>query len=139
MTTTSALFPALGAGDTVVAIVMSSVGVWIFHLLISRGVKEAAVINRIVTVAKVVPILVFIVLAVILFNGDYFADNLWGGEDKTFSAIFEQAKGTMLITVFVCSSVSKAPASTLATLRSARTSDGPPSSDSSACSGFSRW
>ena len=101
MTTTSALFPALGAGDTVVAIVLSSVGVWIFHLLISRGVKEAAVINRIVTVAKVVPILVFIVLAVILFNGDYFADNLWGGEDKTFSAIFEQAKGTMLITVFV--------------------------------------
>ena len=101
MTTTSALFPALGAGDTVVAIVLSSVGVWIFQLLISRGVEEAAVVNRIVTVAKVVPILVFIVLAVILFNGDYFVDNLWGGEDKTFSAIFEQAKGTMLITVFV--------------------------------------
>lgn len=99
--TSSALFPALGAGDTVLAVVISSVGVWVFHLLILQGVKEAATINRIVTIAKVVPILVFIVLAIVLFDAGYFADNLWGGDDRSLSAIFEQAKGTMLITVFV--------------------------------------
>ena len=32
MTTTSALFPALGAGDTVLAVVVSSIGVWLFRL-----------------------------------------------------------------------------------------------------------
>jgi arginine:ornithine antiporter/lysine permease len=101
MTTTSALFPALGAGDTVLAVVVSSVGVWLFVYLIMRGVKEAAVINRIATVAKVVPILVFIVIAAIAFKADMFADNFWGGGDRTFSSVFEQAKGTMLITVFV--------------------------------------
>ena len=82
MTTTSALFPALGAGDTVLAVIVSSVGVWLFVYLILRGVKEAAIINRIATVAKVVPILVFIVIAAIAFKGDVFADNFWGGDDR---------------------------------------------------------
>ena len=38
------------------------VGLWVFFLLIRRGIKEAAAINRIVTVAKLVPIIVFILL-----------------------------------------------------------------------------
>lgn len=101
MTTTSALFPALGAGDTVVAVVASSVGVWLFVYLIMRGVKEAAVINRIATIAKVVPILTFIVIAIVAFQADVFTANFWGGDDRSASSVFEQAKGTMLITVFV--------------------------------------
>ena len=48
-----------------------------------------------------VPILVFIVIAVIAFKGGVFADNFWGGDDRSWSSIFEQANGTMLITVFV--------------------------------------
>jgi arginine:ornithine antiporter / lysine permease len=99
--TMSALFPALGAGDTVVAVIVSSVGVWLFFYLVQRGVKEAAVINRIATVAKVVPILVFIVIAIIAFKGHIFADNFWGGDARTASSIWNQATGTMLITVFV--------------------------------------
>lgn len=102
MATTSALFPALGAGDTVLAVIVSSIGVWLFFYLILRGVKEAAIINRIATIAKVIPILVFIVIAVIAFKADVFASNFWGGDGEySLSSLFEQAKGTMLITVFV--------------------------------------
>ena len=84
MTTTSALFPALGAGDTVLAVICSSIGVWLFFYLILRGVREAAIINRIATIAKVVPILVFIVIVLIAFKADYFADNFWGGDERSF-------------------------------------------------------
>ncbi len=80
MATTSALFPALGAGDTVLAVICSSIGVWLFFYLIMRGVKEAAIINRIATFAKIVPILVFIVIALIAFKADVFAGNFWGGD-----------------------------------------------------------
>src|SRR3954471_11498191 len=52
MSTLGALVPALGDGDTVLALVVSTVCVWVFYLLIRRGVKEAAAINRIVTIAK---------------------------------------------------------------------------------------
>ena len=98
--TMSAVFPELGAGtpcsrwssrDRRVALRLPG----------PAWVKDAAVINYIVTVAKVVPILVFIVIAIIAFKADVFADNFWGGDDQSFSSIWEQATGTMLITVFV--------------------------------------
>ncbi|MET7982702.1 MULTISPECIES: basic amino acid/polyamine antiporter [unclassified Streptomyces] len=99
MSTIGAIAPALGDGDTVLAVVLSSVCLWAFFLLIRRGVKEAAAINRIVTVAKVVPILVFVVLALFYLKPHVFAEN-WAGADYAGS-LFEQVKGTMLATVFV--------------------------------------
>ena len=78
--TMSAVVPGFGAGDTVLAVIVSAIGVWLFVFLVMRGVKDAAVINYIVTIAKVVPILVFIVIAVIAFKADVFTDNFWGGE-----------------------------------------------------------
>ncbi|GGY70026.1 basic amino acid/polyamine antiporter [Streptomyces omiyaensis] len=99
MSTIGAVAPSLGDGDTALAIVLSSVGLWGFFLLIRRGVKEAAAINRIVTVAKIVPILVFVLLAVFCFEPAVFADN-FGGADYAGS-LFDQVRGTMLATVFV--------------------------------------
>src|SRR5215218_4873671 len=100
--TMSAVVPAFGAGDTVLAVVVSAIGVWLFASLVMRGVKDAAVINYIVTIAKVVPILMFIVIAAIAFKADVFTDNFWGdAEGYSLSAIWDQATGTMLITVFV--------------------------------------
>lgn len=101
MTTLGAAFPALGAGDTVLAAALSSVGVWVFHVLIARGVKDAAVINRIVTIAKVIPILLFIMILAVAFDAGVFVDNFWGGEDLTAGALFGQVRATMIITVFV--------------------------------------
>ncbi|WP_274578583.1 basic amino acid/polyamine antiporter [Streptomyces sp. AC1-42W] len=99
MSTIGTIWPALGDGDTVLAAALSSVGLWSFFLLIRRGVKEAAAINRVVTVAKVVPILVFVVLALFCLDPEVFAEN-WGGADYAGS-LFDQIRGTMLATVFV--------------------------------------
>ncbi|MFJ9722725.1 basic amino acid/polyamine antiporter [Streptomyces sp. NPDC101209] len=99
MSTIGAIAPALGDGDTVLAVVLSSVGLWLFFALISRGVKEAAAINRIVTVAKVVPILVFVILALFYLKPAVFADNFAGADYA--GSLFDQVRGTMLATVFV--------------------------------------
>ncbi|MER5309354.1 basic amino acid/polyamine antiporter [Streptomyces sp. NPDC002773] len=99
MSTIGAVAPALGDGDTALSIILSSAGLWAFFLLVRRGVKEAAAINRIVTVAKVVPIIVFVILALFCFKPSVFADN-FGGEDYAGS-LFNQVRGTMLATVFV--------------------------------------
>ncbi|WP_037911949.1 basic amino acid/polyamine antiporter [Actinacidiphila yeochonensis] len=99
MSTIGAVAPALGDGDTVLALVLSSVGLWCFFLLIRRGVKDAAVINRIVTVAKLLPILVFIVLALFYLDPTVFADNFHGAPYS--GGLFTQIRGTMLVTVFV--------------------------------------
>lgn len=99
--TLGAAFPALGEGNTLIAVAISSVGVWAFHFLILRGVKEAAGINTIVTIAKIIPLLVFLVIVAVAFKADVFRGNLWGGDDRGASAVFNQVKATMLVTVFV--------------------------------------
>ena len=78
---------------------MASIGIWLFHFLILRGVQQAAAINKIVTIAKVIPIMVFIVILIFAFKIDLFSFNLYGG-DLT-NGLFEQVKATMLVTVFV--------------------------------------
>src|SRR5215213_715722 len=57
MSTAGAIAPWLGEGDTLAAVGLSTIGSWLFAAMILRGVREAATINKIVTVAKVIPIL----------------------------------------------------------------------------------
>lgn len=59
--TLGVVFPIFGDGNTIAAVAASSVGIWAFHFMVLRGVKEAAAINKIVTVAKLIPLIVFLV------------------------------------------------------------------------------
>jgi arginine:ornithine antiporter / lysine permease len=97
--TLGAFFPVFGDGNTVTAIIVASAGIWLFHFMILKGVQQAAFINMVVTVAKIIPILVFIVILIFAFKMDLFSANLYGG-DLTGS-VFEQVRSTMLVTVFV--------------------------------------
>ncbi|MGN9788531.1 basic amino acid/polyamine antiporter [Nonomuraea sp. ZG12] len=93
--------PAFGEGATIVAVVVSTVGVWGFHFMILRGVREAARINQIVTIAKLLPILLFVVIVAVALRGEVFGANLWGGAGHSAGALFDQIRATMLVTVFV--------------------------------------
>lgn len=99
--TLGVVVPGFGEGNTLIAVAVSAVGVWAFHYMILRGIKEAAAINRIVTIAKLVPILVFVVVLAVALRADVFTANLWGGEEATYGGLFEQVRATMLVTVFV--------------------------------------
>jgi arginine:ornithine antiporter/lysine permease len=90
-----------GDGATVLALGLSSAGVWFFHYLIARGVRDAAVINRIVTVFKILPILVFIVVLFVNFDAGVFADNWTASAYGDLGNLNEQVRNTMLITTFV--------------------------------------
>ncbi len=99
--TLGAFFPVFGDGNTVIAIVVASIGIWLFHFMILRGVQQAATINTVVTVAKIVPIVTFIILLAVAFKADLFSANFWGGEGMPYTGLLEQVSATMLVTVFV--------------------------------------
>ncbi|MFO7643674.1 MAG: basic amino acid/polyamine antiporter [Desulfosarcina sp.] len=99
--TLSIFFPAFGAGNTVIAVAVSSVMIWSFYFMVLRGVKEAAAINKIVTIAKILPLIFFIIVVIIAFKVDVFMANFWGSENVTAGDIYEQVKATMMVTVFV--------------------------------------
>jgi arginine:ornithine antiporter/lysine permease len=99
--TLGAFFPVFGDGNTVTAIIVASIGIWAFHFMILRGVQQAAFINQIVTIAKIVPILVFILILIFAFKYDLFSANFFGGKGYESTTLFEQVRATMLVTVFV--------------------------------------
>lgn len=96
--TVGAFFPALGHGDTLLAVGISTIGIWLFHYLIARGVRDAAVINRIVTIFKILPILTFIVVLLFAFDPHVFAQNFYSYDLGTMT---QQVRNTMIITTFV--------------------------------------
>lgn len=99
--TLSAVFPAFGDGNTVIAVAISSAMIWVFHFMVLRGVKEAASVNKIVTIAKLLPLLFFVVVVMFAFQLDVFKANFWGTENVTAGDIYQQVKATMMVTVFV--------------------------------------
>ncbi|MEP9364232.1 basic amino acid/polyamine antiporter [Nocardioides sp. CN2-186] len=99
--TIGAFWDGLGDGDTVLAVAIGSAGVWIFHTLIARGVRDAAVINQIVTIFKIIPILLFIVVLFVNFDAGVFSDNWTATGYGELGDLNEQIRNTMLITTFV--------------------------------------
>ncbi len=71
------------------------------HLLILRGVKEAAALNTIATFAKIIPIVLFLFVVGAGFKADIFALNFWGSAQPSISDVASQVRNTMLVTVFV--------------------------------------
>lgn len=94
-------YDIFGSGNTPTAVLISSVFLWGFHFLILRGVKEAAGLNTIVTVAKLAPIFLFIAMIIWGFNKDVFSVNFYGGDSPDSGNILTQVRQTMLVTVFV--------------------------------------
>jgi arginine:ornithine antiporter/lysine permease len=96
--TLGGFFPVFGDGSTVAAIVAASIGIWAFHFLILRGVPQAALINKVATVAKVLPIIAFILILLLLFDVSTFRDNVAKG--MAGPDLATQVRSTMLITLY---------------------------------------
>ncbi len=94
-------FPVFGEGNTLPAIVCASVLLWLLHFLVLRGIKEAAFINTITTIAKMVPLALFIVIAAIAFKMDVFTSDFWGAGNSELGSVMDQVRNMMLVTVWV--------------------------------------
>jgi arginine:ornithine antiporter / lysine permease len=92
-------FPILDEGNTPTAILCASIILWTMHGFILHGIKGAALLNAIITLAKIIPLLLFIVLTLLAFQLNTFKINFWGPPE--LGSFIEQVKNTMLVTVWV--------------------------------------
>lgn len=92
-------YPAFGEGNTLPAVVGASLVVWGVHALVLRGIQGAAVLNAVVTLAKVVPLILFIALVAMAFQVTTFRLDVWG--DAKLGSVLDQVRSTMLVTVWV--------------------------------------
>ena len=102
MASIGVFLPGFGAGNTALAIGVASVIMWLFHMLILRGVREAAIVNALITIGKVLPLIVFVVIGLLAFKLDVFTHDFWGSEYGFGSGeVLSQIKSMMLVTVWV--------------------------------------
>ncbi|MGG7674715.1 arginine-ornithine antiporter [Pseudomonas sp. WC2] len=94
-------FPVFGEGNTVAAVIGASVLLWAVHFLVLRGIKEAAFINLVTTVAKVVPLVLFVLIAIFAFKLDIFTADIWGVKNPDLGSVMNQVRNMMLVTVWV--------------------------------------
>ena len=96
-------FKIFGNGQNLASIIGASIVLWGGHFLILKGVKSASLMNAVVTMAKIIPIIFFIVAAFIAFKLNIFTSDIWGTASKGFelSGVLTQVKSTMLTTVWV--------------------------------------
>lgn len=76
--TLSSLVPAFGAGNTWPAFFAASVIVWTIFLLGTRGIKKVAILNVVGTIAKFIPIAIFIIAMIVVFQPALFVADFWG-------------------------------------------------------------
>ncbi|WP_158801524.1 arginine-ornithine antiporter [Acidisoma sp. L85] len=97
----SFFYPAFGNGNTWQAVLGASVALWVIHALILSGVRQAALVNLVTTIAKIAPIVLFIVLAIAAFHTNIFALDFSGAATKGLGSVLTQVKSTMLVTLWV--------------------------------------
>ncbi len=92
-----------GQGNTLASFIGSSIIVWLVHILIANGVKEAASVNLIATFVKVFPLILFIGLAIWYFSPATFSQDIKARALN--NSVSDQVKNTMLITLWVFTGV----------------------------------
>ncbi|MCZ4294046.1 basic amino acid/polyamine antiporter [Vibrio sinaloensis] len=90
-----------GQGNTVISIIGASCLLWMVHALVLRGVQTAALINMVTTYAKLVPLMAFIVCAMLAFSWNTFTLDFTGVHFGEEHSLWSQVKSTMLVTVWV--------------------------------------
>lgn len=98
----SYFFPVFGTeGNSWQGILGASILLWVVHAIVLMGVRQAAVINTITTIAKLAPILIFIIAVVLAFRLPTFSIDFWGSGTLSLGSVMAQVKSTMLVTLWV--------------------------------------
>ncbi|MDO4184727.1 MAG: amino acid permease [Rhodospirillales bacterium] len=92
--------PHFAGGNNLPSIIGGSVLIWGFNFLVLRGMKQASLINTIGTIAKILPLILYIIITIFVFHLDRFDLNFWGENTKSLGGLSAQIRSTMLVTLW---------------------------------------
>ncbi|MHC5226042.1 basic amino acid/polyamine antiporter [Ignatzschineria sp. LJL83] len=82
-------------GNNIASIIGASILIWGFNILVQSGTKVAGLLNFIGTIAKLIPLCIFVIIVVYFFESAQFNDNFWGTtplptETETSNSLYHQ-------------------------------------------------
>lgn len=93
-------FPIFISGNNWQSIFGGSILIWGMNIIVRRGVSGAAVLNVVSTIAKLVPLFIFVIVLLFVFNWDKLSFDIWGNGNATLGSLPKQIKSTMLVTLW---------------------------------------
>ncbi|MBO5761176.1 MAG: amino acid permease [Lentisphaeria bacterium] len=93
-------------GNNFLSIICGSLVIWLMNYIVLKGVHQAAFLNILGTIAKLVPIVLFILIMLFVFQWKTFSFDVLGHEVdpakgiKDLGGLLTQLKGTMLVTLW---------------------------------------
>ncbi len=99
--------PHFQGGNTLLSVIGGSIIIWVMYFIVMAGVKQAAFLNNIGVIGKLIPLAIFILILLFRFDFSVFFTDFWGKDvipslmDKDLGGVFPQIKSTMLVTLWV--------------------------------------
>ena len=91
-------------GNNLNSIICGSVLIWLYNFLVLAGVRQAGAINTVGTIAKLVPLVLFIIIMGFVFKFSQFSFDVWGvaadGPNKALGSLSSQVTAPMLVTLW---------------------------------------
>lgn len=90
-------------GQNLTSVIVASIFTWSCVFLILKGIKMASFVNTIITVAKMIPIGLFIVIMMMAFKWNVFTQNFWATPTGGFNWYLVATQvGSTLAVIFWC-------------------------------------
>lgn len=91
-------------GNNLASIIGASILIWGFHVLVLRGTRLAGRLNVMGTVAKLVPLVVFVATVVYFLNYSILSHDIWGDQpsesNKPLGSVFSQVLTPLFVALW---------------------------------------
>lgn len=95
----SFFFPIFSGNNNIYVLVGASVILWLVHWVALQGIQQAAIINMITTIARLIPIFAFIIILIFAFNIKHLSFEAFGA--SAMGSLLDQITSTMMVTLWV--------------------------------------
>lgn len=98
--------PAFKGGQNLPSVLLATAIIWIITFIVGMGFKNASFVNVLVTVCKLIPLFVFLVVMFAAFKSGMFTAHFWENvasstQPFTFKSLFTQIQGSLIYLVYV--------------------------------------
>lgn len=91
-------------GNNLASIICGSILIWMYNFLVLSGVRQAGSINIIGTIAKLVPLVLFVIIMGVVFDYTQFSFDVWGLEadapNKALGSLPSQIMAPLLVSLW---------------------------------------
>ncbi|WP_042355129.1 arginine-ornithine antiporter [Bacillus rubiinfantis] len=96
-------FPIFEGGQNIASIIVASIIMWGLTFIVNRGVESATILNLVITVCKLIPLFVFVIIGLFAFKMNIFTANFWGTVSSNIETgeVFNQVKNCMMVMMWV--------------------------------------